>query len=87
MKFLSTWLRNVVDGEGSRFDCRLSSMKFLSTWLRNIQPAARHVVVIQLLNEVPEHMAQESGRAAKHHRKAPPFLNEVPEHMAQEWPL
>ena len=36
-----------------------------------------------VLNEVPEHMAQESG--CTHSREATPsLLNEVPEHMAQE---
>ena len=37
-----------------------------------------------ILNEVPEHMAQES-RADRRCRCKRTFLNEVPEHMAQEW--
>ena len=61
MKFLSTWLRNlkllhVTD------ETTTSSMKFLSTWLRNVIPWFPLVLRQCLLNEVPEHMAQESQR-------------------------
>ena len=37
----------------------LSSMKFLSTWLRNADTASDGDTSPSLLNEVPEHMAQE----------------------------
>ena len=58
MKFLSTWLRNIVVGvHGGVFAA--SSMKFLSTWLRNMTPPCRAPWATALLNEVPEHMAQE----------------------------
>ena len=81
MKFLSTWLRNAgLEVRHAGFD--FSSMKFLSTWLRNsctIRGRRRTC----LLNEVPEHMAQEYTQPSiRHNRRL--FLNEVPEHMAQE---
>ena len=44
-------------------------------------PSAKAATAI--LNEVPEHMAQEL-RPTKARRTHPAFLNEVPEHMAQE---
>ena len=62
----------------------LSSMKFLSTWLRNESirlSAGTHLV--RILNEVPEHMAQESP-PCRLCSASPCLLNEVPEHMAQE---
>ena len=37
----------------------ISSMKFLSTWLRNHAQPFRLTVQHVILNEVPEHMAQE----------------------------
>ena len=37
----------------------------------------------KILNEVPEHMAQEFGRMAVRNGRIA-LLNEVPEHMAQE---
>ena len=36
-----------------------SSMKFLSTWLRNSPYLQGATTIYTLLNEVPEHMAQE----------------------------
>ena len=37
----------------------VSSMKFLSTWLRNASPDKAVCLNPSILNEVPEHMAQE----------------------------
>ena len=61
-----------------------SSMKFLSTWLRNFWCTLGVSVIDCLLNEVPEHMAQEWLRRSLQHLKCN-VLNEVPEHMAQEF--
>ena len=67
MKFLSTWLRNFLVAVDGRAAFEVSSMKFLSTWLRNrggrgVSPAPG------ILNEVPEHMAQESVRVRRRNR-------------------
>ena len=43
-------------------------------------------VIVFLLNEVPEHMAQESG-VTLNNGDTNTILNEVPEHMAQELPV
>ena len=58
-------------------------MKFLSTWLRNDAHDGMVRFQATVLNEVPEHMAQEYAHTC---RNAPDYgiLNEVPEHMAQE---
>ena len=61
MKFLSTWLRNGLLIAQIRGRQR-SSMKFLSTWLRNRRGFLDADTLGTLLNEVPEHMAQESDR-------------------------
>ena len=61
----------------------MSSMKFLSTWLRNRVPAGWRRRW-SLLNEVPEHMAQE-WTSDTSPRARSTLLNEVPEHMAQEY--
>ena len=45
----------------------------------------RLIVVIPLLNEVPEHMAQEYLHLLDLRIDARDLLNEVPEHMAQEF--
>ena len=60
----------------------VSSMKFLSTWLRNAC-VLEDGSFTAVLNEVPEHMAQESRRQPECWR-VEHVLNEVPEHMAQE---
>ena len=57
-------------------------MKFLSTWLRNIA-AHYNRDSTSVLNEVPEHMAQEFLFLFPWLLYGI-FLNEVPEHMAQE---
>ena len=59
-------------------------MKFLSTWLRNMSPDKEVCLNPSILNEVPEHMAQEY-RGRRSRRCFCRFLNEVPEHMAQEY--
>ena len=41
-------------------------------------------MVRALLNEVPEHMAQEFAEIKPADSVYSPLLNEVPEHMAQE---
>ena len=82
MKFLSTWLRN-HGGSRSAGGLNMSSMKFLSTWLRDVGCVMLTPLSATILNEVPEHMAQEcapAGRGAAVRL----ILNEVPEHMAQE---
>ena len=61
MKFLSTWLRNACLGEEA-VGAGESSMKFLSTWLRNHLGRGLADGNTPLLNEVPEHMAQEYAR-------------------------
>ena len=68
MKFLSTWLRNNVV---SRRACCMtrSSMKFLSTWLRNGCRRRLWPPRSSLLNEVPEHMAQECERHQGHRHR------------------
>ena len=85
MKFLSTWLRNLLDLRVDARDRGRSSMKFLSTWLRNRRSAAMCGVHRRVLNEVPEHMAQESARFSTRRARTHTVLNEVPEHMAQEF--
>ena len=59
MKFLSTWLRNSLIRKYGAWLAIPSSMKFLSTWLRNIGWLIDRYQVTTVLNEVPEHMAQE----------------------------
>ena len=60
MKFLSTWLRNLDHTVVQGHRIRQSSMKFLSTWLRNAEQGQTVEEAAHVLNEVPEHMAQES---------------------------
>ena len=63
MKFLSTWLRNCFVTIAVRAHCLPSSMKFLSTWLRNAVANHQYALsAVHILNEVPEHMAQEYPR-------------------------
>ena len=70
MKFLSTWLRNGASSNSGTATSR-SSMKFLSTWLRNFRFSVNKNLR-SILNEVPEHMAQEFFRAAGRHDDACP---------------
>ena len=60
-------------------------MKFLSTWLRNRRGFLDADSPRTLLNEVPEHMAQEFSHWWGNACSFLPLLNEVPEHMAQEF--